>query len=96
MCHLAKNKEKARKSIEQYVEKGQLGDIKIGALGKHFDEGTRLYSIWGTPKDCIEKIEQYAALTGVRHFIFDLRPPAIALETLQLLSDEVLPHFQKK
>ena len=96
MCHLAKSKEQAHKSIERYIEAGQLGDIKEGGLGKHFDEGTRLYSIWGTPKDCIDKIEQYAALTGVRHFILDIRPATIALETIELLSDEVLPHFQKQ
>jgi probable F420-dependent oxidoreductase len=96
MCHVARDKEQARKSIERYVERGQLGDIKAGGLGKHFDEGTRLYSIWGTPNDCIEKIERYAAATGVRHFVLDIRPATIALETVQLLSDEVVPHFQRK
>jgi alkanesulfonate monooxygenase SsuD/methylene tetrahydromethanopterin reductase-like flavin-dependent oxidoreductase (luciferase family) len=93
---MVRDKEEARKSIQRYIERGQLGDIKAGGLGKHFDEGTRLYSIWGTPKDCIEKIERYAAATGVRHFILDLRPASIAVETVQLLSDEVVPHFQRK
>ncbi len=30
---------------------------------------------------------------GVRDFIFDLRPPGIALETAELLASEVLPRL---
>jgi len=90
VSHVAKDREHARGSIERYIEQGQL----TGMLGRHFAEGTRLYAIWGTPKECVERVEQYVALTGVRHFILDLRPPMTALDSLQLLCDEVIPHFQ--
>jgi hypothetical protein len=30
---------------------------------------------------------------GIRDFIFDLRPPSIALETAELLAREVLPRL---
>jgi len=92
MSHVAKDREHARRSIERYIEQGQL----TGMLGRHFGEGTRLYAVWGTPKDCVERIERYVALTGVRHFILDLRPPITALDSLQLLCDEVIPNFQRK
>jgi probable F420-dependent oxidoreductase len=96
ICHVARDREHARQSIERYIESGQLRDVKAGGLGKHFADGTRSYAIWGTPEDCIHKLEQYVSSTGVTHFILDVRPATISLETIQLLSDEVVPHFQKR
>ena len=92
VSHVAKDREQARRSIERYIEQDQF----TGTLGRHFAEETRLYAIWGAPKECVKRIEQYVALTGVKHLILDLRPANTALESLRLLCDEVIPHFQRK
>jgi len=92
VSHVSKDIEHARRSIERYLEQGEL----TGMLGRHFAEATRLNGIWGTPTECVEKIGRYVALTGVRHFILDLRPAITAFNSLQLLCDEVIPHFQRK
>ena len=48
--------------------------------------------MWGTPEDALARLAPYLAI-GVRDFIFDLRPPGIALETAELLAAEVLPRL---
>ena len=91
MAHLSRDRERARDSLERYIERGDFGRW----LGEFFGEGARRFGVWGTPEDALTKLQPYLAI-GVRDFIFDLRPPGIALETAELLADEVLPRLDEQ
>ncbi len=88
MAHLSADRERARSSLEGYVARGDFG----AWLGDFFGENARRYGAWGTPEDAVARLRPYLAI-GVRDFIFDLRPPGIALETAELLAAEVLPRL---
>lgn len=88
MAHLSTDRERARASIEGYIARGDFGRW----LGEFFGENARRYGVWGTPADALERLRPYLAL-GVRDFIFDLRPPGIALETAELLAGQVVPRL---
>jgi probable F420-dependent oxidoreductase len=88
MAHLSRDRERARESLERYIERGDFGRW----LGEFFGEGARMFGLWGTPDDALAKLQPYLDL-GVRDFIFDLRPPGIAAETAELLAGEVLPRL---
>jgi alkanesulfonate monooxygenase SsuD/methylene tetrahydromethanopterin reductase-like flavin-dependent oxidoreductase (luciferase family) len=91
VAHVAENKETAKSWVEEYIRRGELK----GMLARHFADGLRRYGLWGTPKDCISKIQKYTKI-GIKYFILDIRPPDISLDSLSLLSEEVIPHFIKK
>lgn len=86
MAHLSRDRERAQSSIEGYIARGDFGRW----LGDFFGENARRFGLWGTPDDAIARLQPYLAI-GVRDFIFDLRPPGIALETAELLAERVLP-----
>ena len=88
MAHLSADRERARASLEGYVDRGDFGRW----LGDFFGDNARRFGLWGTPDDAVERLRPYLAL-GVRDFIFDLRPPAIAAETAELLAERVLPRL---
>lgn len=88
MAHVSRDRERARDSIERYIEAGDFGRW----LGEFFGENARRYGVWGTPEDALARLKSYLEI-GVRDFIFDLRPPGIAVETAELLASEVLPRL---
>lgn len=88
MAHLDTDRDKARDSIEAYITRGGYERTH----GSYFGENARLYGLWGSPADALERLRPYLDV-GVRHFIFDLRPPSIALQTAELLAAEVLPRL---
>jgi probable F420-dependent oxidoreductase len=90
MAHLSRNRERASASLDGYIERGDFGRW----LGEFFGDNARRYGLWGTAEDAIERLRPYLAI-GVRDFIFDLRPPAIAEETATLLAGEVLPRLHE-
>ena len=48
----------------------------------------------GTPEDCIEVIEEYAAV-GVTHFLLDaICPPSDMYRQYEIMAKEILPHFR--
>lgn len=88
MAHLSTDRERARASLEGYIARGDFGRW----LGDFFGANARRFGIWGTPEDAMPKLKPYVGL-GVRDFIFDLRPPTIALETAELLAHEIVPRL---
>lgn len=50
-------------------------------------------TIFGTPEDCINKIERYLE-SGVSHFEFEIASPYE--ETCRLLGKQIIPHFREK
>jgi probable F420-dependent oxidoreductase len=91
MAHLSADRERARASIEGYIARGDFGTW----LGDFFGENARCFGLWGTPDDALPRLEPYLDL-GVRDFIFDLRPPAVARETAELLASHVLPRLANR
>ncbi len=88
MAHLSTDRERARVSIERYIERGDFGRW----LGEFFGENARTFGLWGTPDDALQRLRPYLEI-GMRDFIFDLRPPGIAIETAELLVTDVLPRL---
>ncbi len=88
MAHLSMDRERARASIEGYIARGDFSR----RLGDFFGENARAFGLWGTPADALPKLAPHLDL-GVRDFIFDLRPPSIALETAELLAAEIVPRL---
>ncbi len=88
MAYLSRDRERARASLDGYIARGNFD----AWLGSFFGESARRYGVWGTPDDALMRLRPYLAI-GVRDFIFDLRPPSIALETAELLATEVLPRL---
>ena len=88
MAHLSRDRERAQASLDGYIARGDFGRW----LGDFFGENARAFGLWGTPDDAFPKLKPYLDL-GVRDFIFDLRPPGIALETAELLASEILPRL---
>lgn len=88
MAHLSTDRERARASIEGYIARGDFGKW----LGDFFGENARRFALWGTPDDALSRLKPYLDL-GVRDFIFDLRPPAVARESAELLAGQVLPRL---
>lgn len=91
MAHLSTNRDRAQASIERYIEKGDFGRW----LGEFFGENARTFGLWGTPADALARLEPYFEI-GMRDFIFDLRPPGIAVETAELLANDVLPQLANR
>ena len=88
MAHLSADRDRARSTLEGYIARGDFGRW----LGDFFGENARRYGLWRTPDDALARLRPYLAI-GVRDFIFDLRPPGIALETAELLAAEVVPRL---
>jgi probable F420-dependent oxidoreductase len=88
MAHLSRDRERAQASIERYIERGNFG----AWLGDFFGDNARRFGLIGTPEDALARLQPYLAI-GIRDFIFDLRPPGIALESAELLANEVLPRL---
>lgn len=76
----------AKRRAELYMDRGKF-DRTL-----RFFADTEKYGLVGTPQQCISRIKKYLPL-GVGHIIFDVRPPSNTLPTLELLCQEVIPHF---
>jgi probable F420-dependent oxidoreductase len=88
MAHLSTDRERARASLEGYIARGDFGRW----LGDFFGDNARRFGLWGTADDALQRLRPYLEI-GVRDFIFDLRPPGIAVETAELLAERVLPRL---
>ena len=90
---IARDHEEALKTVEEYGSKA-AGERMSTSWNVAFS-ASRLYGIWGTPIECIERMEKYIRL-GARHFILDLLPPTTSRTSVELLCGEVIPHFKHK
>ena len=93
LTQIDRDHQKVRSSIRAYSLAAAGGKEASGwntAFGRSL-----IYGMWGTPKECIRRMEIYIGL-GVQHFILDLLPPTTALTSLELLCEEIIPHFHRK
>jgi len=56
------------------------------------DKPAEEITIFGTPEDCIDKIERYIR-SGVTHFMFYLHSPYV--ETCRLMQTKIIPYFKE-
>ncbi len=88
MAHLSADGDRARATLDGYIERGNFG----AWLGDFFGENARSFGLVGTAKDAKARLQPYLEI-GARDFIFDLRPPGVALETAEILADSIVPYL---
>jgi alkanesulfonate monooxygenase SsuD/methylene tetrahydromethanopterin reductase-like flavin-dependent oxidoreductase (luciferase family) len=93
----AEAQQQGRKAMLHYVLHQHHGIDREHAQRQvhHLEERQQLW--FGTPADLIQFIEQHQASVDSRHFVFWLdfggMPPASIHRSMQMLSQEVVPHF---
>ena len=92
-AQIARSYEEARRSVEEYGSKA-AGERMSTSWNIAFS-ASRLYGVWGTPEQCIERMEKYVRL-GAKHFILDLLPPTTSRTSVELLCEEIVPHFRRR
>jgi len=92
-AQIARDYEEARRTVEEYGSKA-AGEGMSTSWNVAFS-ASRLYGVWGTPEECIERMERYIRL-GAQHFILDLLPPTTSRSSVELLCNEVIPHFKRR
>jgi len=83
------------------IDKGKAAEIREalgkgdfpGAMGKVTDDMMEAFSIYGTPEDCVAKIEELLKV-GVTHVVFGSPLGAKKEPALRLIIDEVIPSFK--
>jgi alkanesulfonate monooxygenase len=93
LAQIGRDYEAVRRSVEEYSIRA-MGSKAATSWNVAFSASIR-YGIWGTPEDCVKRIEQYIRL-GVQHFILDLQPPTTSLATVELLCGEIIPHLRRR
>jgi alkanesulfonate monooxygenase SsuD/methylene tetrahydromethanopterin reductase-like flavin-dependent oxidoreductase (luciferase family) len=88
MAHLSTDGDRARATLDGYIERGNFG----AWLGDFFGENARMFGLAGTAEDAKARLQPYLEI-GARDFIFDLRPPHIALETAEILAESIVPYL---
>jgi probable F420-dependent oxidoreductase len=88
MAHLSTDGDRARATLDGYIERGNFG----AWLGDFFGENARMFGLAGTAEDAKARLQPYLEI-GARDFIFDLRPPRIALETAEILAESIVPYL---
>jgi alkanesulfonate monooxygenase SsuD/methylene tetrahydromethanopterin reductase-like flavin-dependent oxidoreductase (luciferase family) len=78
------------------VPQDPVGRQKFREIGKFFPREAVLdFTITGSKKDCIEKIEKYID-KGVRHFVLFYRFSPDPEKTLKTYAKEIIPYFKGK
>jgi alkanesulfonate monooxygenase SsuD/methylene tetrahydromethanopterin reductase-like flavin-dependent oxidoreductase (luciferase family) len=83
-----------------YARWGQDDAMPIDeSFDKGLDELVQGRFILGSPEDCYEALKPYWQTLGINHFIFRTHwvglPLSAALQSLRLISDELLPELRK-
>ena len=78
------------------VPQDEAGRQKFRELGKFFPREAVLdFTITGSKKDCIKKIEQYVD-KGVRHFVLFYRFSPNPEKALKTYAKEIIPYFKER
>lgn len=93
LTQINKDRRKVERSIKEYSRRA-AGNREEKGWNVAFGRSVQ-YGMWGTPSECITRIQKYID-AGVQHFIFDLLPPTTAMKSLELLCNEIIPTFRKK
>lgn len=88
MAHLSIDSTRAHATLDGYIERGNFG----AWLGDFFGENARRFGLVGDAEDAKARLQPYLEI-GARDFIFDLRPPGVALETAEILAESIVPYL---
>jgi len=78
------------------VPQDEAGRLKFREIGKYFPREAVLdFTITGSKKDCIEKIEKFID-SGVNHFVLFYRFSPDPEECLTTYAKEIIPYFKDK
>ena len=91
MAHLSADGNRARSTLGGYIERGNFG----AWLGDFFGENARNFGLVGTAEDAKARLRPYLDI-GARDFIFDLRPPGVALESAEILAESIVPFLNEQ
>jgi alkanesulfonate monooxygenase SsuD/methylene tetrahydromethanopterin reductase-like flavin-dependent oxidoreductase (luciferase family) len=86
---IAKTEKEVNKRVKKYVQMRSKGLTRAKEMG--FADYNLKPSLFGTPKQCIETIEDYIK-AGVNHFMLNF-PQKQLLRDLQLFAKEVISCF---
>jgi len=86
---IAKTEEEVNKRLKKYVQIRSQGLTRAKEMG--FTDYNLNPSLFGTPKQCIERIKDYIKV-GVTHFMLNF-PQEQLLEDLQFFAKEVISCF---
>ncbi len=107
-CNVAETTEKAQKEYRQGLEwymgeRDNRPTFGVVQRERHLDYDKFLKSdnaIIGSPEKVIEDIQKYKEITGLNNIILWMniggQPQKQVLNSMELFSEEVLPHFTKK
>lgn len=91
MAHLSADGDRARATLDGYIQRGNFG----AWLGDFFGENARRFGLVGTAEDAKSRLQPYLEI-GARDFIFDLRPPGVALESAEILAESIVPFLNEQ
>ena len=91
IARLARTTEQARADVEAYIERGAFQ----GAVKEFLEDATRSYGVWGSPAECVRKLEPYLRL-GVDHVILDVRPPDHTLDSTERICTDLIPLLERE
>ena len=91
MAHLSANGDRARSTLDGYVQRGNFG----AWLGDFFGENARKFGLVGSAEEAKARLQPYLEI-GARDFIFDLRPPGVALESAEILAESIVPFLNEQ
>ena len=86
---IAKNEQELKKRLEKYIQMRLQGLTRAKEMG--FSDYNLQPSLFGTPKKCVEKIEDYIK-AGVTHFMFNFSKENI-IEDLRFFANKVIAYF---
>jgi probable F420-dependent oxidoreductase len=86
MAHLSRDSDRACATLDGYIQRGNFG----AWLGDFFGENARSFGLVGATLEARQRLQPYLDI-GIRDFVFDLRPPSVALESAEILAESIVP-----
>lgn len=88
LAHINSNYEAARKVVEPILKIRGSSTLKAEEWDKAEEHG-----VYGSPEDCISKIEEYIK-AGVKYILFEMMSPKFYIDQIKLFANKVLPAFK--
>lgn len=91
VARVAETTARALEDVEAYIARGAFE----GVVKEFLEDATRAYGIWGSPRECLRKLEPYVEL-GVDQVILDIRPPDFALDSTERICRVLIPLLERE
>jgi len=87
---IASDQKEAREIVEPIIKLRGSRSLKP----ERWEEAEKT-GVYGGPDECISRIEEYLR-AGVKHILFEMISPKLALKHIKLFGEKILPYFKKK